>query len=100
MRSQFCEGEYSIILDGPARTTVTLYEKYFFSKEKPADQKIEIRFTFLQAKQRNRDLFSLSFHREKKDRAIKIQQPIIFVLCQTEIFVRPACGALNRRRPT
>jgi len=66
MRRQFSEGEYSIILDGPAGTTVTLYEKYFFSKERPADQKIEIRLAFPQAKQRNRDLFSLSFHREKK----------------------------------
>ena len=100
MRSQFCEGEHSIILDGTTETTVTLYEKYFFSKEKPADQKIEIRFTFLQPKQRNRDLFSLSFHRGKKDHAIKIQQPMIFVLYQTEIFVRPARGTLHRRRAT
>ena len=100
MRRQFSEGEYSIILDGPAGTTVTLYEKYFFSKEKVADQKIEIRFNFPQAKQRNRNLFSLIFHRRKKDRFIKIQQPIIFVLCQTEIFVRPAYGTLHRRRPT
>jgi hypothetical protein len=32
MRNQFCEGEYSLSLDGPAGTTVTLYGQYFFGK--------------------------------------------------------------------
>ena len=32
MRNRFCEGEYSLSLDGPAGTTVTLYRQYFFGK--------------------------------------------------------------------
>ena len=32
MRNRFCEGEYSLRLDGPAGTTVTLYGQYFFGK--------------------------------------------------------------------
>jgi hypothetical protein len=50
MRNQFCEGEYSLSLDGPAGTTVTLYGQYFFGKErgylvltKTDDQKIRVK---------------------------------------------------------
>lgn len=49
MRNQFCEGEYSLSLDGPAGTTVTLYGQYFFGKgrgylvlTKTDDQKIRV----------------------------------------------------------
>ncbi len=49
MRNRFCVGEYSLSLDGPAGTTVTLYGQYFFGKgrgylilTKTDDQKIQI----------------------------------------------------------
>jgi hypothetical protein len=49
MRNRFCEGEYSLSLDGPAGTTVTLYGQYFFGKgrgylvlTKTDDQKIQV----------------------------------------------------------
>jgi hypothetical protein len=32
MRNRFCKGEYSLSLNGPAGTTVTLYGQYFFGK--------------------------------------------------------------------
>ena len=50
MRNRFCEGEYSLSLEGPAGTTVTLYGQYFFGKErgylvltKTDDQKIRVK---------------------------------------------------------
>ncbi len=49
MRNRFCEGEYSLSLDGPVGTTVTLYGQYFFGKgrgylvlTKTDDQKIRV----------------------------------------------------------
>ena len=33
MRNYFCKGEYSVILDGPPGTTVTLYGQFFFEEE-------------------------------------------------------------------
>ncbi len=33
MRNYFCEGEYSVTLDGPPGTTVTLYGQFFFVEE-------------------------------------------------------------------
>jgi hypothetical protein len=49
MRNRFCEGEYSLSLEGPAGTTVTLYGQYFFGKgrgylvlTKTDDQKIRV----------------------------------------------------------
>ena len=32
MRNYFCEGEYSIILDGPPGTTVTVYGQFYFGE--------------------------------------------------------------------
>ncbi|MFT4577986.1 MAG: hypothetical protein ACI8PD_002460 [Nitrospinales bacterium] len=32
MRNRFCKGEYSLRLDGPSGTTVTLYGQFFFGK--------------------------------------------------------------------
>jgi hypothetical protein len=34
MRNYFCEGEYSLTLDGPPGTTVTLYGQFFFGEER------------------------------------------------------------------
>ena len=49
MRNRFCEGEYSLSLEGPTGTTVTIYGQYFFGKgrgylviTKTDDQKIQI----------------------------------------------------------
>ena len=49
MRNRFCEGEYSLSLEGPVGTTVTLYGQYFFGKgrgylvlTKTDDQKIRV----------------------------------------------------------
>ncbi len=32
MRNYFCEGEYSLTLDGPPGTTITLYGQFFYGK--------------------------------------------------------------------
>ena len=49
MRNRFCEGQYSLSLEDPAGTTVTLYGQYFFGKgrgylvlTKTDDQKIRV----------------------------------------------------------
>ncbi len=49
MRNRFCEGEYSLSLEGPVGTTVTLYGQYFFGKgrgylvlTKTDDKKIQV----------------------------------------------------------
>lgn len=34
MRDRFCEGEYSLSLDGPPGTTVTVYGQYFYGKKR------------------------------------------------------------------
>lgn len=34
MRNFFCEGEYSLTLDGPPGTTVTLYGQFFFGEDR------------------------------------------------------------------
>ncbi|MBC8283244.1 MAG: hypothetical protein H8E32_05465 [Nitrospinae bacterium] len=34
MRDRFCEGEYTLSLDGPPGTTVTIYGQYFFGKKR------------------------------------------------------------------
>lgn len=36
MRNRFCEGEYSLTLDGPPGTTVTLYGQFFFGEDRGA----------------------------------------------------------------
>ncbi|MZH03034.1 MAG: hypothetical protein F3745_06480 [Nitrospinae bacterium] len=36
MRNKFCEGEYSMTLDGPPGTTVTLYGQFFYGEERGA----------------------------------------------------------------
>ncbi len=33
MRNYFCEGEYSLTLDGPPGTTITVYGQFFFGEE-------------------------------------------------------------------
>ena len=49
MRNRFCEGEYSLSLEGPVGTTVTLYGQYFYGKgrgylvlTKTDDKKIQV----------------------------------------------------------
>ncbi len=34
MRDRFCEGEYSLSLDGPPGTTVTIYGQFFYGKKR------------------------------------------------------------------
>jgi hypothetical protein len=34
MRNYFCEGEYSLTLDGPPGTTITVYGQFFFGEDR------------------------------------------------------------------
>jgi hypothetical protein len=36
MRNHFCEGEYTMTLDGPPGTTVTLYGQFFYGEDRGA----------------------------------------------------------------